>query len=69
MIQLVVRHAYPSTKSHPLYQCTLEEWDLGITIGYGECIEDAIDDFISSWQDKSGNEYMTIKDFKWIGTK
>jgi hypothetical protein len=49
MIKLIVREPWPSTKAKPMYQCTLEEYDLGVPIGSGATIQEAIDDFLESY--------------------
>lgn len=39
-------------KISPAYiglQCTLEDWDLGVPIGYGKTVQDAIESFLESW--------------------
>jgi hypothetical protein len=32
------------------YEATLVEWDLGIPVGYGDTIQEALEDFIESWE-------------------
>ena len=32
------------------FQATLSEWDLGVPIGYGQTIQEALEDFIESWE-------------------
>jgi len=51
MIQIKVSEPWPSTKSKPMYQATLSEWDLGVPIGDGSTIQDAIDSFLDAYWD------------------
>lgn len=32
------------------FEATLVEWDLGTPIGYGNTIQEALEDFIESWE-------------------
>jgi hypothetical protein len=38
------------------FQATLTEWDLDAPIGYGDTIQDALQDFINSWELKHNEQ-------------
>lgn len=60
MITIIVTAAEPYTRTK--FKATLAEWDLGIPIGYGETIQEALDIFLESWEMK----FEEVPNYKWI---
>lgn len=50
-----------SAGNYKRFQCTLESWDLGVPIGDGNTINEAIEEFIDLWEMK----HNETPKFKW----
>lgn len=52
MIIIKVTRAPEYTRQQ--FQATLSEWDLGIPIGFGDTVQEALEIFLESWEMKYG---------------
>ena len=55
-IQLTVCPGY-----YKRFQCTVDPWDIGMPIGDGNTIQEAIEDFLQMWECK----YDELPNYKW----
>lgn len=60
MIIIKVQRAPEYTRQQ--FQATLSEWDLGVPIGYGDTIQEALDIFLESFEMK----YNQLPNYIWI---
>ena len=58
-IKVIVKDAPHYTRKK--FFATLSDWDLGIPIGYGNTIQEALEDFIESWE----LHYDEKPNYKW----
>lgn len=59
-IIIKVESAEPYTRQ--MFKATLESWDCGIPIGYGDSIQEAIEIFLEAWEMK----FDETPNYKWI---
>lgn len=63
-LKLVLRHSY----YHNTFECTLEEYDLGEPIGYGNSIQEAIDQYLEFKEHKTDVPAGMLM-YKWRGRR
>ena len=50
-----------TARNYRRFQCTIDAWDIGIPIGDGNTIQEAIEDFLQMWECK----YDELPNYKW----